>query len=75
MMSFCYVGVCVHLYNYFNNCISFRSSNIDIICFYVMYVRTTMEISACTLLCYPYIFNVLLYTHVINIYVQNTLLY
>ena len=28
-----------------------------------------MEISACTLLCYPYIFNVLLYTHVINIYV------
>ena len=35
-----------------------------------------MEISACTLLCYPYInFNVLLYTHVINMYVQNTLLY
>ena len=26
-------------------------------------------------LCYPYIFNVLLYTHVINMYVQNTLLY
>ena len=34
-----------------------------------------MEISACTLLCYPYIFKVLLDTHVINMYVQNTLLY
>ena len=34
-----------------------------------------MEISACTLLCYPNIFNVLLYTHVINMYVQNILLY
>ena len=45
---------------------------------FTMYVRTTMEImeiSACTLLCYPYIFNVPLYTHVINMYVQNTLLY
>ena len=26
--------------------------------------RTTMEISACALLCYPNIFNVLLYVHV-----------
>ena len=34
-----------------------------------------MEISVCTLLCYPYILNVLLYKHVINMYVQNTLLY
>ena len=30
-----------------------------------------MEISACTLLCYPYIFNVLLYTHVITMYTHT----
>ena len=35
--------------------------------------RTTMEISACALLCYPNIFNVILYVHVMCI--QNTFLF
>ena len=38
-------------------------------------VRTTMEISACTLLCYTNIFNVLLHVHVMYIYIQNAFLY
>ena len=31
-----------------------------------------MEISACTLLCYPYIFNVLLYVHMLLICMYKT---
>ena len=73
MISFCYLSICVHLYNYFSVILSKLCHNMHD----VMSVRTTMEISACTLLCYLYILKILLYrpTHVINMYAQNTLFY